>query len=115
MKFVNLSGDFFGNDTIDHSPLWKYLGVSKLLCFNLSCYRELVKLVQRWKSSFFGELPEAPQKIRHYNTGANAAVITRCFSYEATNIWPTRESTYWQWIRVREWFREHKEKYEVIK
>jgi len=34
-------------------------------------------------------------------------------SYEATKIWVTRQSRFWQWRRVNEWFRQFKDLYEI--
>jgi len=34
-------------------------------------------------------------------------------SYESSKIWATREVLWWKWQRVREWFREFSEFYEL--
>lgn len=33
--------------------------------------------------------------------------------YESTGIWNTRQSIFWQWRRVREWFSEFSESYDM--
>jgi hypothetical protein len=35
------------------------------------------------------------------------------YSYESTKIWDTRQALWWRWQRVREWFNEFSESYEI--
>ena len=36
----------------------------------------------------------------------NKPNILKNRNYEASNIWHTRDSEYWSWIRVKQWYKE---------
>ncbi|MFC1512459.1 hypothetical protein ACFL4S_00245 [bacterium] len=92
-----------GNATIDVTP------PCKILCIKKEWHKELEKLVKKHlfkkkikKITNRKKIKKAEEKI--YQAGI------RQRSYESSNIWNTRNSKYWSWIRVKEWFKEYKEK-----
>jgi len=107
--FLNI----FGNDTIDRYPL-PYKGrLIKLLCISKAVFKELVLTARE----FFVEpvyteyldtpaqekepLPKRPQLLLSNNREDGY------LEYTPSRIWSTRDSKFWRWRRVNEWWREY--------
>ena len=106
---------FCGNGKGHPIPLFKGLRLEKLLIIGEVRFKALEDYVR--KSLFFckgrkdrkkPELKAAPIKDKYQiDPGSNRS------SYEASKIWATRQGLWWRWQRVREWFSEFSESYEM--
>jgi len=86
--------------------------VCKLLCFSKDTY-ECLKLVIRGPGRK-GLAPSSlkKQKFRRglcIKAGHKRDNVTTC--YEPAKIWGAYDSDYWQWRRVKAWFKEFREEY----
>ena len=99
-----LSCFFCSNGKIEHSPL----KLKKILCITKAVYAELLGLVVCLK-----KVPSSDKQLNrrsnHIVQASDSKVLT---SYEASEIWSTRESEYWRWIQVKEWYKEYIEPYQ---
>ena len=105
----------YGNGKRHRIPLFKGLELKKLLIIGEIRFKVLEDYVK--KSLFFykrrknrknPELKIVPVQDNHK--------FKRAYNrqpYEASKIWVTRDSSFWQWRRVREWFSQFKESYEI--
>ena len=103
-----------GNGKRHRIPLLEGLRLKKLLCIGNKRYNLLNRYVKQTKRANLSHLPvrtsmQAGKQVDlKYNNKRNVAGC-----YEPTNIWNTRESKFWQWHRVYEWFMEFKDLYYV--
>jgi hypothetical protein len=122
----------FGNGKGHRIPLFNGLRVEKLLCIGDKRYKVLKKEIGTclwWEiGRSTGSEPEqftAGEKTRYrphsLSVGGHkslappnskASLPQMQGVYQPTDIWATRESSFWQWHRVYEWFSEFKDFYE---
>ena len=104
-----------GNGKGHPIPLFKGLELKKLLIIGEVRFKVLKDYIGRslffYKGRKNRKKPElkavfskAKHKVNHEYTKQ---------SYEASKIWATRQSRFWQWRRVNEWFRQFKDLYEI--
>ncbi len=65
-------------------------------------YKNLKEYIKKYSEK---DTPETTKKIVEIKNEIKISPPTRR-SYETNNIWLTRDSEYWQWIRVKHWFNE---------
>lgn len=103
-----------GNDTIDRYPLPYEGELTKLLCISKERFGKLTLAI---RDSLIKEL--IPRKsyarvLRKEPLHKAPALPLRSKKetmpsrYIPTPIWHTRESEFWQWQRVSEWWREYR-------
>ena len=110
LNFTTLNFNKTGNGKIDRTPL----RVCRLLCFTQEVYRSIVRECKWLKKKGL-----APSSLKKQKLSTTQCVTAResykriesITLYEPTDMWRTRESEFWQWRRVREWFREFSEEY----
>ena len=68
----------------------------KIKIVKSSWYLNLTKIVRENKEKLKYKRTEKKKKTKQ-NTIENR-------SYETSNIWHTRDSEYWSWLRAKEWF-----------
>ncbi len=98
-----------GNDKIAHYPsrLIKILCVSKKKFKRLKTFLATIKKKKNKRSQIsklFKNPAKRKTKVVRFNNGV---------SYEASNMAQAYESTRWQWTRVNQWFKDHKEDYSL--
>ena len=106
---------FCGNGKGHPIPLFKGLRLEKLLIIGEVRFKVLEDYVR--KSLFFyrrrknrkkPELKAVPIRDKYkFDPGSNGPC------YESSKIWATRQGLWWKWQRVREWFDEFSESYEI--
>ena len=75
------------------------IGIKKILCVKESFYKEIVEILKE----VFPKIKRQRKERRKKETAKKQEKsINR--SYEASEIWNTRDSKYWSWIRAYEWF-----------
>ena len=103
-----------GNGKRHRIPLLEGLRLRRLLCIGKERFKVLEECV---KNSLFFIKPSGKKQLSHASTykGQKDPVkeYRSLHAYEPTNIWATRESAFWQWRRVYEWFYDFKESYDV--
>ena len=103
-----------GNDTIDRYPLPHEGELTKLLCIGKERFGKLTLAV--CDSRIKGHIPmkafvRVPRKEPVHKTPAlplRSKKEIMPSEYIPTQIWHTRESEFWQWQRVSEWWREYR-------
>ena len=109
---------FCGNSNIHHYPLGKKLRLEKLLCISQEIYKDLKRQVSLLVLRSKKKRPKGTRQLEHL--WERFTPKEKCPSglpfarpnlscYMPTDIWQTRESSYWQWRRVDEWFRQFQE------
>lgn len=106
----------FGNGKRHRIPLVEGLRLRYLLCIGNKRYKILKSYV---KDCLWGERDNPPRakkiNLSRLSVGAGQRIDKRnsVSCYEPTKIWSTRESQFWQWRRVKEWFMEFKDLYSI--
>ena len=105
----------FGNGKRHPIPLFKGLELKKLLIIGEVRFKVLKEYVRQSLFFYKGrknrkkpELKAVPIRNRR-----QLDLSTNRQSYESTKIWATRQGLWWRWQRVREWFSEFSESYEM--
>jgi len=91
------------------TPLYKAVSpdikINKILCIRKDWYEELVELIKaRFVKGKRNQLQKREKKeegFRNKNRESQRAIV-----YEGTNIYHTRDSRFWSWRRVKEYYRE---------
>ncbi len=102
---------FYGNGKIDRYPPLKELKVEKILIFT----EKTLKILKREFAEFqklFLKHPKKTRKdqpiLRIPNNETSQKAKKRIYhDYQPSHIWATRDSSYWQWRRVKEWFNQY--------
>ena len=101
---------YIWNDKIHHYPLKEYLKIRKILVLTKSVYKKIKKdflVFRKWadilqprgrKQIIFkkAKIEQALKKAKNEYTKA----------YEPSNISHLQNSKFWQWRRVKDWWRE---------
>ena len=104
-----------GNGKRHPIPLFKGLELKKLLIIGEVRFKVLEDYVR--KSLFFykerknRKKPEL--KVASIRDKYQLDLSPNRQSYEPSKIWDTRQGLWWRWQRVREWFSEFSESYEM--
>ena len=105
----------FGNGKRHHIPLFKGLELKNLLIIGEVRFKVLEEYVRRSLFFYKGrknrkkpELKTAPIRNKY-----QLDLSPNRHSYESSKIWATRQGLWWRWQRVREWFSEFGESYEM--
>ena len=102
-----------GNDTIDRYPLHYREKLAKLLCISKEIFKKLRLTTREFytQQAIVKNAPTQAQRTKAlHKTPALSSCGTKettCLEYTPTNIWPTRDSTLWQWRRAYEWWHEY--------
>ncbi len=104
-----------GNGKRHPIPLFRGLELKKLLIIGEVRFKVLEEYVRQSLFFYKGrknrkkpELKAAPIRNKY-----QLDLSTNRQSYEPSKIWNTRQGLWWRWQRVREWFSEFSESYEV--
>jgi len=102
-----------GNGKRHPIPLFKGLELKKLLIIGEVRFKELEEYVK--KSLFFYKRRKNRKKpVLKAAPIRNRPIIHQDReSYESSKIWDTRQGLWWRWQRVREWFSEFSESYDM--
>jgi len=105
----------FGNGKGHPIPLFKGLRLKKLLIIGGVRFEVLEEYVRR--SLFFYRGRKNRKKLElkavSIKDKYQLDLDSNRQSYESSRIWATRQSLLWRWQRVREWFDEFSESYEI--
>jgi hypothetical protein len=105
---------FSGNGRGHPIPLFKGLELKNLLIIGKIRFKVLEEYVR--KSLFFYRGRKNRKKLKlkvPIRDKYQHDISPNRQSYESTKIWDTRQGLWWKWQRVREWFNEFSESYEV--
>jgi len=94
-----------GNGKRHRIPLFKGLKLKKLLCIGEVRFKVLKDYVT--KSLFFYKGRKNKKRENLSKLSQKKIVPNQTYTiqpYESSNIWVTRQSLFWQWRRVKEWF-----------
>jgi len=86
--------------------------VCKLLCFTRDTYKRIVRALKALNGKGHAPSRLKKQKVRkrlHIKASHKRDNVTTC--YEPAKIWGAYDSDYWQWRRVKAWFKEFREEY----
>jgi hypothetical protein len=106
---------YLGNGKRHPIPLFKGLELKKLLIIGEVRFKVLRDYVRRSLFFYKGRKSRINPKLK-------AALIRNKHrldlspnrqSYESSKIWDTRQDLWWRWQRVREWFSEFSESYDI--
>ena len=104
----------YGNDTIDRYPLPYEGELTKLLCISKERFVKLTLAVhdsllkQRIPRKAYTRVPRTEPLHQKPALPLRSKKETMPSEYMPTPIWHTRESEFWQWQRVSEWWREYR-------
>ncbi len=105
----------YGNEKRHPIPLFKGLELKKLLIIGEVRFKVLKDYVR--KSLFFYKgrknRKNPKLKVLPIRDKYQLDLSSNRQSYESSKIWNTRQGLWWRWQRVREWFSEFSESYEV--
>jgi hypothetical protein len=91
-----------GNGKIHRYPL----AGKKLKCIGAEVFKKIKVIIKGYGKHASRIMPK-PASAESTVINNTNCMVSSGRGYEATNIWTTRESQYWRWRRVREWFREY--------
>ena len=106
---------FYGNGKRHPIPLFEGLELKKLLIIGEVRFKVLEEYVRRSLFFYRGRKNRKKPELKV------SPIMGKCQpdldsnrpSYESSKIWDTRQSLWWKWQRVREWFDEFSESYEI--
>ena len=89
----------YGNGKIDRYPL------KKLLIFTEKLFEKLKKELAQFTTKKTKKPKSDADNIKRLPIVQKKQISQRIIhDYQPSHIWSTRNSSYWQWKRVKEWF-----------
>lgn len=102
-----------GNGKGHPIPLFKGLKLEKLLIIGEVRFKVLEDYVRRSLFFYKGRKDRKKPELKAVSVRNRPVIHQDRESYHATKIWDTRQALWWKWQRVREWFNEFSESYEI--